>query len=108
MTCTEIQIKLSGSGCGLEVADGIVYSIGNQTINATIQSEDCGCTGLSGSIMINSQVVPVSVCDGEVITVSLSSPSYTCGTPVLSSTSCSGSMSLFLVSRITSNNKIRI
>lgn len=61
-------VPLGGCGCGIEVSGGIAYSIGCQHINYTSLVDNCNCII---SVLINDQVPPVYLQDGEIINVSL-------------------------------------
>ncbi len=60
-----IITPLGGEGCGLEVTDGIIYSIGTQFISYT--SED-PCLG---EVTINGETPPVLVEDGDIVSVEI-------------------------------------
>lgn len=61
-------IALGGCGCGIEVTNGIAYSVGCQYINYTSLIDECNCIE---NILINNQTPPVYLSDGERITVEL-------------------------------------
>jgi hypothetical protein len=56
-------VSLGGNGCGIEVSNGIVYSIGTQYITFTSSSQ---CLN---NVLINGLEPPVLVNDGEQITI---------------------------------------
>lgn len=63
----EVDVNLVGE-CGLELSDGIIYSIGTQIVSVSSFTDDCECVL---SILVNGFSVPYSATDGEVLTVTL-------------------------------------
>lgn len=67
-----ISVTLLPTGMGLEVPTSPgcpIYSIGNQTIDVTVSVSGVCCEGVSP--LINGEVPPVAVCDGDLISVTL-------------------------------------
>ena len=53
--------------CGIEINNGIAYSIGTQTINYNL-TDECSCIK---TVLINNQTPPVCVNDGEIININI-------------------------------------
>jgi hypothetical protein len=92
--CSTLEIIISTYccyPCGFEITNGRVYAIGNQCIYASYTlTDDCLCSSDTPPFLINGQVSPVTILDGEeVIITVLHSPncsaipiSVGCYTPV--------------------------
>lgn len=60
-------VSLGGTGCGIEVTNGIAYSIGSQLIGATFSDPNGSIAG----VYINGILAPALVSDGDVINVTV-------------------------------------
>lgn len=102
---TNFTVTLIGDGCGFELSEGAVYSIGNQIVDAVIDEEDedapCGAV----TILINGEEVPTVVCDADVITVTAETEDCNCSQQ---SVSCEESVpTMFLRSKIGPDGKMK-
>lgn len=102
MSCT-IEVVVTGDGCGIEVEGGVAYSVGNQFIDATANSENCEC---EFDLLVNDQTPPALVCDGDVINVTLEEPN-SCGCEEPTVECKTVGTPLFVTSRLK-NGKIRL
>ncbi len=57
---------LGGTGCGIEITNNIVYSIGGQLVDASFEDDCC-----DSEVLINGDVPPVFVSDGDIIDITV-------------------------------------
>lgn len=104
MTQCNISITLLPDGCGLELDGSTIYSIGNQNVDISFSDDCSNACGDSSNVRINGETPPTEVCDGDEVVVTFQS-GCNCSAP---SPTCDESVSLFVVSRMTNDKKIRL
>ncbi len=70
-------VPLGGTGCGIELAGGVAYSIGDQNVGAEYTD---GCN-IVNTVLINGGPAPAAVTDGQAIGVTFTTKNngYICG-----------------------------
>lgn len=84
MSCSVVEVTvlpLGGTGCGIELTDGVAYSIGTQQIGVGYSS-DCFSV-----VLVNGNVPPVIVNDGDIIELSFI-PNVSCSIASVSEPIC--------------------